>query len=131
MCACVRVHALPCVLQVVASVDVHPLDHGSMGNLQGSQTTSYITEWNRVQHSSYSLNLLSHTYIYMFSFLLYTPIYVSGFVASAIRSHSTFFFLEKEVKARNVNVIECPWPTMGTGIKIQGKSVLAMSQLKT
>ena len=33
-CVCM----LPCFLQVIASVDVHPLDHGPVWNLQGGQT---------------------------------------------------------------------------------------------
>lgn len=33
---------LLCFLEVVASVDVHPLDHGAMGNLQGGQTQGKV-----------------------------------------------------------------------------------------
>lgn len=29
---------IPCFLQIVSSVDVHPLDHCPMWNLQGGQT---------------------------------------------------------------------------------------------
>lgn len=37
-CASACVRTLPCFLQVVASVNVHPLDHGPVWNLQGGQT---------------------------------------------------------------------------------------------